>query len=83
VPSLRSQAEASASHLSALAATVQRERVPAIFAEAGEPSSLTSAIEDDTGARVVEIDTERLPSGEDYGAFLLAIAAGVREGLGT
>lgn len=83
VPSLSSQAEASASHLSTLAATVRRERVPAIFTEAGEPSSLTSAIEDDTGARVVEIDTERLPAGEDYGAFLLQIAAGVRQGLGA
>jgi zinc/manganese transport system substrate-binding protein len=83
VPSLSSQAEGSASHLAGLAATVEREKVPAIFAETGEPSSLTSAIEDDTGARVVGIDTERLPSGEDYGAFLLAIAAGIREGLGT
>jgi zinc/manganese transport system substrate-binding protein len=81
LPSLSSQAEASASHLSGLAATVERERVPAIFAEAGEPSSLTSAIEDDTGVRVVTIDTERLPEGEGYAGFMRDIAAGIREGL--
>jgi ABC-type Mn2+/Zn2+ transport system permease subunit/ABC-type Zn uptake system ZnuABC Zn-binding protein ZnuA len=81
VPSLSSQAEASAGNLAGLRRQVQAAGVPAIFSETGTPSGLADAIAGETGARVVEIGTHALPPDGSYLTMMRDIAAAVDEGL--
>lgn len=82
IPSLSSQAQVSASNLAALRALVQKERVPAIFNEAGTPSGVAAAIGGETGARVIEVATHALPADGSYVTFMRDVAAAVVDGLG-
>jgi zinc/manganese transport system substrate-binding protein len=82
VPSLSSQAQASASNLAALRRQVEEAGVPAIFTEVGTPAGVADAIADETGARVVEIDTVALPDDGSYETLIRNVAAAVDEGLG-
>ena len=52
IPSLSTQAQASAGDLAALVDTIRRERVKAIFAESSVNASVEDAIAQETGARV-------------------------------
>jgi ABC-type Zn uptake system ZnuABC Zn-binding protein ZnuA len=52
IPSLSTQAQASAGDLSELVDTIRRERVQAIFAESSVNASVEDAIAQETGARV-------------------------------
>ena len=81
IPSLSSQAEASAANLADLRAQVRREGVPAIFNETGTPGGLARAIADETGARVVEIGTHNLPADGSYVTMMRGIARAVASGL--
>jgi zinc/manganese transport system substrate-binding protein len=81
IPSLSSQAQASAANLAALRAQVEREGVPAIFTEAGTPAGVAEAISRETGARVLEIGTHALPEDGSYATFMRRAAATVRDGL--
>jgi ABC-type Mn2+/Zn2+ transport system permease subunit/ABC-type Zn uptake system ZnuABC Zn-binding protein ZnuA len=81
IPSLSSQAEASARNLADLRAQVQGAGVPAIFNETGTPDGLADAIADQTGARVVEIGTHALPPDGSYITMMRDIAAAVDDGL--
>jgi zinc/manganese transport system substrate-binding protein len=82
VPSLSSQAQVSASSLSALRDQVRAEGVPAIFNEIGTPDGVAAAIADETGARVVDVPTHTLPGDGSYFTFMREIAAAVADGLG-
>jgi zinc/manganese transport system substrate-binding protein len=77
IPSLSSQAEASAETLARLKEQIEETGAPAVFTEPGTPSGLASAIADETGARVVEIDTHRLPDDGSYATMLTGIARSI------
>jgi zinc/manganese transport system substrate-binding protein len=83
VPSLSSQAQVSASDLSALRDQVRAEGVPAIFNEIGTPDGVAEAVADETGARVVEVPTHTLPDDGSYFTFMREAAAAVSDGLGA
>jgi zinc/manganese transport system substrate-binding protein len=74
IPSLTSQADASAGALSQLADKIQAARVPAIFAELGTSTATVEAIAADSGSRVVELSTHTLPDDGTYRSFIVDIA---------
>jgi zinc/manganese transport system substrate-binding protein len=82
VPSLSSQAQASAQALAELRDTVRATGVPTIFTELGTPDDVAEAIAGETGARVVQIATHTLPDDGSYATFMTEAAATVADGLG-
>jgi zinc/manganese transport system substrate-binding protein len=81
IPSLSSQAQASAAALAELRDQVRDAGVPAIFNEIGTPEGVAEAIADETGARVVEVATHTLPDDGSYETFMREAAAAVAGGL--
>jgi ABC-type Zn uptake system ZnuABC Zn-binding protein ZnuA len=87
IPSLSTQAQASAGEVAELVETIRRERVRAIFAEASLDPRLERAVADDAGAEVggaLWADTLG-PAGSDGDTYLKSIAANTRtivDGLG-
>ena len=75
VPSISSQAEASAADLAELTEQIEAVGVSVIFIEIGTQSSVADAIGDETGATVVE-PSHNLPDDGSY-AFMQEIADGV------
>ncbi len=82
IPSLSSQAQASAQALAELRDKVRAAGVPTIFTELGTPDDLAEAIGDETGARVLQIATHTLPDDGSYFTFMRQAAQTVVEGLG-
>ncbi len=74
IPSFSSQAEASAGGLANLVEIVKREKVAAIFAEAGTSAATVDAIAGDVGVSVIELETHRLPSDGKYRTFMIDLA---------
>jgi zinc/manganese transport system substrate-binding protein len=70
IPSLTTQAGASAAALSQLAAEVRRLHVKAIFTEIGTAPQVADAIGSETGVKVVDLATHNLPSDGKYSTFL-------------
>jgi ABC-type Zn uptake system ZnuABC Zn-binding protein ZnuA len=87
IPSLSTQAQASAGEVTELVETIRRERVRAIFAEASLDPRLERAVADDAGAEVggaLWADTLG-PAGSDGDTYVKSIAANTRtivDGLG-
>lgn len=81
VPSLTSQAEASAGDLAALDQVIEETGVPTIFTELGTPPEVVEAIADATGVDVVEIATHDMPDDGQYATFVLDIAERIVTGL--
>jgi zinc/manganese transport system substrate-binding protein len=81
VPSLSSQAQASARSLARLRDAVRAAGAPVIFTEVGTPEDIADVIADETGARVVEVGTHTLPEDGSYATFLREAAAAVAGGL--
>ena len=81
VPSLSSQAEASAGELAELKEKIDAEGVSVIFTELGTPAAVVEAIAAETGATVVELGTHNLPDDGTYRSFMLAIAEAVAAAL--
>ena len=86
IPSLSTQAQASAGDLSELVDTIRRERVRAIFAESSVNASVEDAIAQETGARVgraLWADALGPPgsSGATYEGSIRANTAAIVEGL--
>jgi zinc/manganese transport system substrate-binding protein len=81
IPSITSQAEASAGELAALTKKIREADVPAIFAEIGTPAATIKAIAGDTGAKVVELSTHNLPADGTYRSFMMDIATTVADAL--
>lgn len=79
LPSLSSQAEASAANLAALRALVQREGVPVIFNEVGTPEGVADAVAKESGARVVDLPTHTLPDDGSYFTFITDAATTIRD----
>ena len=80
IPSLSTQAQASAGEVSELIDTIRRERVRAIFAESSVNSKLEQAIADQSGATVgrpLWADTLG-PEGSDGATYVASIASNTR-----
>jgi zinc/manganese transport system substrate-binding protein len=71
IPSLTTQAGASAAALSQLAAKVRQLHVKAIFTEIGTPPQIAEAIGSETGVKVIELATHNLPADGKYSTFLI------------
>jgi zinc/manganese transport system substrate-binding protein len=81
VPSLSAGAESAAANLPKVEATVKAQHVKAIFAEMGTSSAVADAVAADTGARLVQVRTESLPSDGSYFTFLTDVARVVADNL--
>jgi ABC-type Zn uptake system ZnuABC Zn-binding protein ZnuA len=80
IPSLSTQAQASAGEVTGLIDTIRRERVKAIFAESSVNSKLEQAIADQSGAtvgRALWADTLG-PEGSDGATYVTSIASNTR-----
>jgi zinc/manganese transport system substrate-binding protein len=74
VPSLTTQAEVSASELSALKTLIEANHVKAIFTELGTPPAVAESIGQETGVKVVSISTHSLPSDGSYFTFMTELS---------
>ncbi len=81
VPSLSSQAEASAGELAELKEKIEAEGVRVIFTEIGTPAAVVDALAAEAGVDVVELGTHNLPDDGTYRSFMLAIAEAIAAGL--
>ena len=81
IPSITSQAEASAGELADLTKKIRGAGVPAIFAEIGTPAATVKAIAGDSGTKVVELSTHNLPPDGTYRSFMLDVATTVADAL--
>jgi zinc/manganese transport system substrate-binding protein len=81
IPSLTTQAGASAAALSQLAAKVRQLHVKAIFTELGTPPQVADAIGSETDVKVIELATHNLPSDGKYSTFLIDTARKVAAAL--
>lgn len=81
IPSISSQAQASAAELAGLKETIEREGATTIFTEIGTPAQVAETIADETGARVVELPSHNLPDDGSYVTFMREIATRVADGL--
>ncbi|MEZ5100625.1 MAG: metal ABC transporter substrate-binding protein [Thermoleophilia bacterium] len=83
IPSISSQAQASAAELAGLKETIEREGATTIFTEIGTPDQVAETIADETGARVVELPSHNLPDDGSYLTFMRDIATRVADGLAS
>jgi zinc/manganese transport system substrate-binding protein len=74
VPSISTQAGVSASDLAALKILIQENQVKAIFTELGTSAAAAQAIGSETGVKVVELNTHKLPPDEQYDTFMKTLA---------
>ncbi len=81
IPSLNTQAEASAADLAALKTLIQDNQVKAIFTELGTPKVVSDAIGSETGVKVVSLSTHILPSDGSYFTFLRNLTQAIVEAL--
>ena len=75
IPSLSSEAEASAGDLAALKQTIADEGVSVIFTEMGTSPDVVEALADEAQVSVVELSTHFLPKDGTYKAFILQLAS--------
>jgi zinc/manganese transport system substrate-binding protein len=81
IPSLSTQAETSASDMSALVKLIKENQVKVIFTEIGTPANVTENVGKETGATVVELTTHSLPENGDYFDFLHNLARTILDAL--
>ncbi len=74
IPSISTQAGVSASDLAALKILIQQNRVKAIFTELGTSAAAAQAIGSETGVKVIELNTHRLPPDGQYDTFMKTLA---------
>jgi zinc/manganese transport system substrate-binding protein len=77
IPSLSSQASASAADLATLKDAINRNKVRALFTEVGTSSALAETIGNETGAKVVELKTITLPADGSYFTYEKELAGTV------
>ena len=81
IPSLATDADATAADLADLKRAIVDAGVTTIFTELGTPADVTGAIADETGARVVEISTHLVPQDGTYRSFMLRLASTIADAL--
>jgi zinc/manganese transport system substrate-binding protein len=75
IPSLSSEAEASAGDLATLKEIIADEGVSVIFTEMGTSPDVVEALADEAEVSVVEISTHFLPEDGTYKTFILQLAS--------
>jgi zinc/manganese transport system substrate-binding protein len=81
IPSLNTQAQASAADMSALVKLIKDNQVKAIFTELGTPANVSESIGKETGVKVIEVTTHALPKNGDYFDFMRNLAQTIVDGL--
>lgn len=81
VSSMSSQAAPSAADIAALKRQIESLGVTTIFNEVGTPKALSRVIADETGVRVVDLNTHKLPGDRSYSTFMIDLATAVADGL--
>ena len=81
VPSLSSDAEASAQELHSLKQVILDNHVKTVFTELGTNPNVAKAIGDETGVKVIELTTHALPPDDSYFTFMQNIANVITNGL--
>jgi zinc/manganese transport system substrate-binding protein len=74
IPSISTQAGVSAADLANLKKLVQENQVPAIFTELGTSPAVAKTIGEETGVKVVEISTHKLPEDGSYFTLMKNLA---------
>jgi zinc/manganese transport system substrate-binding protein len=83
IPSLSSEAEASAGELAELKAVIEAEGVTVIFTELGTSPDVVAALANDAGVDVVELSTHFLPEDGTYASFVLDLASTISGALAS
>ena len=83
IPSLSSEAEASAGELAELKAVIEAEGVSVIFTELGTSPDVVAALANDAGVDVVELSTHFLPEDGTYSSFVLDLASTISSALAS
>lgn len=81
VPSLSSEAQASAAWLSSLKKLIAENKVPVIFTEVGSSPQIVASFSKETGARAIPLATHLLPADGSYVSFERELARTIVEGL--
>jgi zinc/manganese transport system substrate-binding protein len=81
VPSLSSEAEASASWLASLKGLIGKEGLPAIFTEVGSPPRVAEALASEAGVKAIPLATHLLPPQGGYADFERTLAQTIVKGL--
>jgi zinc/manganese transport system substrate-binding protein len=81
VPSLTTQAEVSASELSALKDVILKSHARAIFTELGTPPAVAESIGQETGVKVISISTHTLPADGSYFTFMTDLSTAIVDAL--
>jgi zinc/manganese transport system substrate-binding protein len=81
IPSLNTQAEASAADMATLVKLIEENQVKAIFTELGTPANVSESIGQETGVKVIELTTHALPQNGDYFDFMNNLAQTIVNGL--
>ncbi len=82
VPSITTQAEASAADLAALKNLMQAEKVKALFTELGTPRAVADAIARETGAKAVPLATHQVPADGSYFTYMRNLVKTITGALG-
>jgi zinc/manganese transport system substrate-binding protein len=81
IPSVTTQAEVSASDMAALKILIQENQVKAIFTELGTSPAAAEVIGKETGVKVIELNTHKLPPDGRYETFMKNLAHGIVDAL--
>ncbi len=81
IPSLSTDADATAADLSDLKEAIIEAGVTTVFTELGTPADVARAIADETGAQVVEISTHLVPEDGTYRSFIVRLASTIADAL--
>ncbi len=81
VPSLSSDAEASAAELAALKKLIISNKVKVVFTETGTPKQVVDALASDAGVKVLPLVTHSLPADGSYFSFERNLAGDILKGL--
>lgn len=83
IPSLSSEAEASAGQLAELKEVIEAEGVRVIFTELGTSPDVVAALASDADVGVVELSTHLLPEDGTYSSFVLDLASTISGALAS
>jgi zinc/manganese transport system substrate-binding protein len=81
IPSISTQAGVSASDLAELKILIEQNQVKAIFTELGTSPAAAQAIGKETGVKVIELNTHKLPPDGKYVTFMKSLAQDIAEAL--
>jgi zinc/manganese transport system substrate-binding protein len=81
IPNLSTQAGVSAANMAALKTLILENQVKVVFTELGTPAADALAISQETGVKVVELNTHILPEDGQYTSFILTLTQDISQAL--